>query len=87
MLNAWGYFVDDIPWLKAELERQALEKYLAGDYELDKLDKWGQRIDIQIEILRRLGEGTVTFWSGWLVCPNGHLQMATPMEMIKHERI
>ena len=78
MLNAWGYFVDDIPWLKAELERQALEKYLAGDYELDKLDKWGQRIDIQIEIPRRLGEGTVTFWSGWLVCPNGHLQMTTP---------
>ena len=78
MLNSWVYFVDDIPWLKAEIERQSLEKYLAGNYELDKLDAWGQRIDIQIELPRKIGEGNVTFWSGWLVCPNGHLQMATP---------
>lgn len=78
MFESWGYSVNDIPWLKAEIERQSLEKYLAGDYELDKLDHWGQRIDIQIEIPRKNGEGTVTFWSGWLVCPNGHLQLATP---------
>lgn len=78
LFKLWGYSVDDIPWLKAEMERQAQEKYLSGDYKLGKLDKWGQRIDIQIEIPRKIGEGTVTFGSGWLACPNGHLQMATP---------
>lgn len=60
------------------MERQALEKYLAGDYELGDLDEWGQRINIQIEIPRRDKEGTVTYMSGWMARPNGQLQLATP---------
>ena len=74
----WGYTVDDAKWLQAEMERQALEKYLAGDYTLGKLNKDGQRISIRIEIPRKTGEGTVSFISGWMVYPNGHVQLTTP---------
>ena len=42
-LKAWGYTVDDARWLQAEIEKQALEKYIAGEYTLiwlDGLSKW-----------------------------------------------
>jgi hypothetical protein len=51
----WGYTVEDARWLQAEMERQAREKYLAGDYKLGKLDERGQRISIRIEIPRKDG--------------------------------
>lgn len=74
----WGYTVADARWLQAEIERQAKEKYLSGDYELGKLDKLGQRINIRIEIPRRDGNGTVTFVSGWMAEPGGKLKLNTP---------
>lgn len=39
--ESWGYTVDDAHWLQAEIEKQALEKYLAGDYTLGKLNEHG----------------------------------------------
>lgn len=60
----WGYTVEDARWLQAEIERQALEKYLSGEYTLGKLNKDGQRISIRIEIPRKIGDGTVSFVSG-----------------------
>lgn len=78
LFETWGYSVNDASWLKAEWERQALEKYLAGDYVLNKLDEEGQRINIKIEIIRRDTGEVVTFMSGWMVHPNGRLQLATP---------
>ena len=74
----WGYTVEDARWLQAEMERQAREKYLAGDYKLGKLDERGQRISIRIEIPRKDGAGTVSFSSGWMVMPNGKLKLNTP---------
>ena len=78
LFKLWGYGVEDIPWLKAEIERQSLEKYLSGDYTLGKLDKNGQRINIRIVIERRDTGELVTFLSGWMARPNGLLQMTTP---------
>jgi len=78
LFELWGYSVDDIPWLKAEIEQQALEKYLSGDYILGKLDRNGQRINIRIAIERRDTGEIVTFLSGWMARPNGQLQMTTP---------
>lgn len=78
LFKLWGYAVEDIPWLKAEIERQSLEKYLSGDYTLGKLDKNGQRINIRIVIERRDTGELVTFLSGWMARPNGLLQMTTP---------
>ena len=78
LFRLWGYNVDDVPWMKKEWERQAFEKYIAGDYKLNLLDDWGQRINIRIEIPRKDTGEIVSFMSGWMVYPNGKLQLATP---------
>lgn len=78
LFASWGYTVEDARWLQAEMERQALEKYLAGEYTLGKLDAKGQRVNIRIEIPRKDGSGTVSFLSGWMVEPGGKLRLATP---------
>ena len=78
LFKAWGYTIDDAHWLQAELERQAREKYISGEYILGKLNKDGQRISIRIEIPRKDGTGTVSFLSGWMVYPNGKLRLITP---------
>ena len=70
----WGYTVQ----LQAEMERQAREKYIAGDYTLGKLDIRGQRISIRISIPRKDGTGNVSFLTGWMVLPNGQLKLNTP---------
>lgn len=78
MLSSWGYTVDDANWLQIEIERQAREKYISGEYSLGKLTKDGQRISIRIEIPRKNGTATVSFISGWMVEPNGRLRLTTP---------
>ena len=70
--------VADAQWLQAEMERQALEKYVTGDYILGRLNKEGQRISIHIEIPRRNGDGMVSFISGWMVRPDGLIRLITP---------
>ena len=77
-LKAWGYTVDDARWLQAEIEKQALEKYIAGDYTLGKLNKYGQRINIKVTIQRKGGTSEVSFTTGWMVKPNGKLKLNTP---------
>lgn len=77
----WGYTVADAPWLQAEIERQGLEKYLSGDYELGLLNENGQHISIRVTIVRRdeahFGD-EVSFRARWMVHPNGRIQLATP---------
>ena len=41
----WGYTIEDAKWLQVEMERQAMEKYCDGKYELGKLNIFGQRIN------------------------------------------
>ena len=74
----WGYTVEDAAWLQAEIERQGLEKYLTGDYQLGKLNHNGQRITIRISLTRRDTGEAVSFDTGWMVYPNGWLQLSTP---------
>jgi len=74
----WGYTADDAKWLQDEIERQARLSYISGNYRLGKLDIFGQRISIAIEIPRKEGIGTVTFVSGWMVEPGGKLKLNTP---------
>ena len=78
MFESWGYSIDDSQWLQEEFERQALDKYVSGEYALGRLDKEGQRIDIRIELPRKDSSETVSFISGWLVWPNGDIRLATP---------
>ena len=65
--------------LKSEIEKQALEKYISGNYELGKLNDKGQRISIRIEIARKDIGSKVSFITGWMVFPNGHIQLITPL--------
>ena len=74
----WGYSAEDAHWLQSEMERQAREKYVSGNYQLGNLNLFGQRINIRIEIPRKDGWGTVSFISGWMVKPNGKLELTTP---------
>ncbi len=76
--ESWGYSISDSLGLKEQVEKQALEKYLFGDYTLGKLDQYGQHISIRIEIPRKDSSGTVSFLSGWMVKPNGKLKLNTP---------
>ena len=74
----WGYTSDDAKWLQEEMERQAREKYIAGNYRLGRLNIFGQRVNITIEIPNKNGLGTISFISGWMVEANGKLSLNTP---------
>ena len=78
LFEEWGYTAKDSEWLKAEIERQAREKYISGEYKLGKLNDTGQRIRIRITIPRRDTGTEVSFVTGWMVYPNGRIQMTTP---------
>ena len=78
MFHLWGYTVDDAKWLQAEIERQAREKYIAGEYQLGILNRYGQRVNIRVAIPRKNGVGDVSFVTGWTVLPNGQLKLNTP---------
>ncbi len=78
LFNSWGYTIDDSKWLQSEIKKQGLEKYIDGDYELGLLNCYGQRINIRVEIPRKNQSGTVNFITGWMVKPNGLIQLNTP---------
>ena len=71
-----GFDIDDSAFLAMEYERQAKEKYTHGEYALNKLDEYGQRINIVIELT---GNGkTRKILSGWMVHPLGLITSTTP---------
>lgn len=78
MLESWGYGIQDSLYLKEEIEKQGLEKHKNGDYKLGFLNEYGQRISIRVELPRKNGDGTISFITGWMVRPNGHIQLNTP---------
>ena len=73
-----GYSITDAKYLRDETERQGLQKYIDGDYQIGLLNEHGQRISIRVEVPRKNGEGTVSFITGWMVKPNGHIHLNTP---------
>lgn len=78
LFEAWGYSIEDAEWLKLEIEKQALENYKNGNYELGKLNDKGQRVSIRVEIVRKDTGNKVSFITGWMVYPNGHIKLTTP---------
>lgn len=78
LFKKWGYTVADAKWLQSEINKQGLEKYISGNYELGKLNGKGQRISIRIEIERKDSAGKVSFITGWMVHAGGHIQLTTP---------
>lgn len=61
-----------------ESQRQAREKYISGDYTLGKLDKYGQRVHIQMTIPDKSTGEMRIFRTAWMAKPNGQLVLATP---------
>ena len=51
---------------------------MSGEYKLGKLNDKGQRISIRVEIPRKNKQEKVSFVTGWMVYPNGRIQMTTP---------
>lgn len=45
---------------------------------LGELNDYGQRINIEIELPRKDRIGIVKFVSGWMVYPNGRIQLVAP---------
>ena len=78
MFESWGYGKMDSLWLQQEYCRQAKEKYAKGNFTLNKLDEYGQRINIEITLPQKNGNGNVTFISGWMTYPNGKIMLTTP---------
>ena len=78
MFESWGYTIADSAQLQKEIEDQALENYISGNYTLGKLNKYGQRITVPIELNRKNGAGTVSLQTGWTILPNGIIKLNTP---------
>ena len=72
-----GFTKNDSQYLKAEYERQAVNKYCNGEYRLGKLDKEGQRVNINVEIVKN--ERNIIFTSGWMIRPKGRITNNTPL--------
>lgn len=67
----------DTEYLINEYCRQAKEKYANGEFKLGILDVYGQRINIDIVIPKKDGSRVYTFKSGWMVYPDGKIQLVT----------
>jgi len=78
LFESWGYDIMSSERLQAEFIKQAQEKYAKGEYELDILNDYGQRIDIEIILSRNDGKADVSFISGWMVYPDGTIKLTTP---------
>lgn len=80
MFKSWGYGVEDSEWLRGEMAKQGLERYVAGEYTLGKLNENGQRINIVIEIERKDKKEMVSFVSGWMVYALRKFLLVVPNE-------
>ena len=78
LFKLWGYDILDSEYLQQEFIKQAKLSYSVGDYELGKLDKHGQRINIIIKLKRKAKSSTGTFFSVWMVYPDGKIALITP---------
>lgn len=87
LFELWGYSVLDSEFLKNELEKQAKLAYMSGNYELGKLDIFGQRITIKISLKDKLKDKIVEFNSGWMMYPDGKIVLTTPYGGKYSERI
>ena len=72
--------------LKAEMEKQANLAYLLGNYELNKLNSYGQRLNIKVTLIGKNGK-SLSFKTGWMTYPDGKIVLTTPFGGFVDERI
>lgn len=73
-----GFTKEDSEYLKIEFDIQAKQKYLNGDYEIGKLDEYGQRISITITV-NSATKKNIKLVTGWMVHPLGKITCNTPL--------
>ena len=86
-VEIWGYSVEDAHWLQEEIERQGRAHFLSGNYTLGKLNLFGQRLNIRVEIPRKDGRGVVSFITGWPARLMEKLNFTRPMEVPKMKEL
>ena len=80
MFRSLGYDASHSGSLAATYEQQALSKFSSGEFTLGKLDAYGQRINIGIE-LPGIGEAagkTSYLNSGWMMLDENAIKLNTP---------
>lgn len=78
LFELWGYDITDSEYLQNEFIKQAQIAYSIGDYELKSLDAFGQRINIKISLKKKGSNEYATFFSSWMIYPNGKIMLITP---------
>lgn len=75
-----GYGKPDSSRLARMWEEQAQAKYARGEYTKGKLDEFGQRINIEIEVPGTGGAAGKTSYmrSGWMIQPDKNITLNTP---------
>ncbi len=62
-----GFTISDSVALKAEIEKQAYNAYLSGKYKLNKLNSYGQRIDITVKLSGKTKKSYLLKPDGWSI--------------------
>ncbi len=76
-----GFDIDDSEYLQLEFCKQVLEQYISGNYKLKNLDRRGQRLAIPMTLKNK------TFYSGWLLYPEGEIKNTTPFGGWVNEKV
>ncbi len=72
IFESLGFTDKDSQTLKREIEKQSLSNYLIGNYLLKTLDSNGQRLAIPLILAGK------TFYTGWMLEPEGKIRNTTP---------
>ena len=80
VFRSLGYDASHSESLAHLWSKQAANKYAKGDYTLGKLDEFGQRINISIELpgIGEAAEKMSHLKSGWMILPDGSIKLNTP---------
>ena len=72
LFNLWGFTIDDSKYLKDSLSKQALEKYLSGDFLIKGNHGFGTIVKIKVSLNGR------SWGTGWMIQPRGQIRNLTP---------
>jgi len=80
VFRSLGYDRSHSAELAAIFEQQAAKKYAQGSFSLGRLDEYGQRINIEIELdgIGDCGNQKSYIISGWMTQSDGSITMNTP---------
>jgi len=80
IFRSLGYNQADAAQLAAIFEQQAADKYARQDFSFGRLDEYGQRINIEIQLdgIDGLSGRKSYIISGWMIQSDGSITLNTP---------